>query len=47
MEKIGKKHKISHKKALVTSLFIDNYDQIWVGTDKGVVSFDGEDWKKT
>ena len=31
---------------IIKSLVYDDYDQIWVGTDKGVVSFDGEDWKK-
>ena len=31
---------------IIKSLVYDDYDRVWVGTEKGVVSFDGLDWKK-
>ena len=30
---------------LIYSLATDDYDRIWIGTEKGISSFDGSEWK--
>ena len=34
------------KTNIIKSLVCDDYDRIWVGTESGIISYNGEGWKK-
>ena len=44
--KIFNKKNTPLKTNLIKSNVCDDYDRIWVSTEKGVVSFDGHRWEK-
>ena len=34
------------KTNIIKSIVCDDYDRVWVSTERGIISYDGEGWKK-